>query len=96
VFLVAQGRRVGKLRMLLLEPEARGLGLGRRLVDECIAFARAAGYRRVVLWTQSNLDAARHIYAAVGFRKIAEEPNDGFARDTMSETWELTLPRVAA
>ena len=91
VFLVAEDRQTAKLRMLLVEPEARGLGLGRRLVDECIAFARASGYRRVVLWTQDNLDAARHLYARFGFRKTAQEVHRSFGKDLVAETWMLKL-----
>src|SRR5262249_13683539 len=73
VFLVAKTKRIAKLRLLLVEPEARGIGLGRRLVEECIDFARRAGYRKLALWTQSNLDAARHIYAAAGFTLAGSE-----------------------
>lgn len=91
VFLVKQSPRVAKLRLFLVEPDARGLGIGRRMVDELIAFARASGYRTVRLWTQSILLAARHIYAAAGFKLIAEEPNHAFGHDLVSETWELRL-----
>lgn len=92
VALVAKSRTVAKLRILLVEPAARGMGLGRRLVDECVRFAREAGYRKVVLWTQGELDAARHIYAAVGFRKVAETRYDDFGkRGLTAETWELKL-----
>lgn len=91
VFVVRQSATVAKLRLLILKPEARGLGLGGRLVDECIAFARAAGYRRMVLWTQSNLTAARAIYASRGFELKASEPNEAFGQKLVSETWERKL-----
>lgn len=91
VFLVRKSATVAKLRLLLLAPEARGLGLGGRLVDECIAFARGAGYRRLVLWTQSNLTAARAIYASRGFALKASEPNAAFGQQLVSETWERKL-----
>src|SRR5450755_4259776 len=93
VFLVSKTRTVAKLRLLLVEPSARGLGLGGRLVDECIAFARRAGYRRIVLWTQSELLAARHIYEQRGFRRVAEEAHRSFGRDLVAETWALRLQR---
>jgi DNA-binding MarR family transcriptional regulator/N-acetylglutamate synthase-like GNAT family acetyltransferase len=96
VFLVSKSATVAKLRLLLVEPDARGLGLGARLVDECIAFARQAGYRKIVLWTQSELLAARRIYEQRGFRRIAEEPHHSFGRDLVAETWELRLLRKAA
>jgi ribosomal protein S18 acetylase RimI-like enzyme len=91
VFLVRQSATVAKLRLLILTPEARGLGLGARLTDECIAFARAKGYNKMVLWTQSHLSAARHIYESRGFRKVKEEPNNAFGQKLTSETWELKL-----
>jgi DNA-binding MarR family transcriptional regulator/GNAT superfamily N-acetyltransferase len=91
VFLVRQSATVAKLRLLILAPQARGLGLGARLTDECIAFARAKGYRKMVLWTQSHLLAARHIYESRGFRMTKAEKNDAFGQHLTSETWELNL-----
>jgi GNAT superfamily N-acetyltransferase len=82
---------VAQLRMLLVEPEARGMGLGKRLVDECHRFARAAGYRRVRLWTNSVLDAARGIYAGAGYRLIDTEPHHSFGQASVGEVWELAL-----
>jgi len=90
-FAVEQSRSVAKLRLLLVEPKARGRGLGKRLVEECIAFARAKGYRRLVLWTQSNLAAARAIYRKTGFRKIKEEKHASFGVRLTGEYWELEL-----
>ena len=95
IFLVAEDRQTAKLRLLLVEPEARGLGLGGRLIEECVAFARAAGYRRIVLWTQDNLDAARHLYARFGFRKTAQEAHRSFGKDLVAETWTLRLVPAA-
>ena len=91
VFLVRQSRSVAKLRLLLVEPRARGRGLGRRLVEECIAFARAKGYRKVVLWTQSNLAAAREIYAKSGFQRVKQQPHREFGVRLTGEYWELKL-----
>ena len=92
VFVVAQSKSVAKLRLLLVEPSARGLGIGRRLVDECIQFARAAGYRRLTLWTQSDLGAARRIYRAAGFERVAQERHDSFGKKNLvAETWTLAL-----
>ncbi|MDE2605056.1 MAG: bifunctional helix-turn-helix transcriptional regulator/GNAT family N-acetyltransferase [Burkholderiales bacterium] len=91
VFLVRKSPTVAQLRLLILRPEARGLGLGGRLTDTCVAFARAAGYRRLVLWTQSNLIAARAIYASRGFVLKASEANEAFGQELVSETWELAL-----
>ncbi|HEX2548135.1 MAG TPA: bifunctional helix-turn-helix transcriptional regulator/GNAT family N-acetyltransferase, partial [Ramlibacter sp.] len=91
VFVVRKSKTVAKLRLLILTPEARGLGLGARLTDECIAFARERGYRRMELWTQSNLVAARAIYAARGFVLKEKKPNKAFGQKLVSEVWELRL-----
>lgn len=91
VFLVKQSPTVAKLRLLILEPEARGRGIGRRLVAACVRFARAAGYRKLVLWTQSELAAARAIYEKAGFRKVGKERHRSFGKSLTGEHWELRL-----
>jgi DNA-binding MarR family transcriptional regulator/N-acetylglutamate synthase-like GNAT family acetyltransferase len=91
VFLVAAGRRTAKLRLLLVEPQARGAGLGRELIARCVQFARASGYRRVKLWTQHSLSAARHLYIQAGFVKTSEQPHHSFGHDLVGETWELAI-----
>ncbi|HYP85709.1 bifunctional helix-turn-helix transcriptional regulator/GNAT family N-acetyltransferase [Variovorax sp.] len=91
VFLARKSATTAQLRLLLLAPNARGLGLGGRLTDECIAYARARGYRKIVLWTNSVLAAARHIYAARGFTLEKAEPYEGFGRQLVGETWSLRL-----
>ena len=91
VVLVRKTDGIGKLRLLLVEPSARGLGLGKALVADCIAFARQAGYRRVTLWTQDILLAARGIYRAAGFVRVSSEPYSECGPEMRSEEWELTL-----
>jgi len=96
VFLVARSGTVAQLRLLLVEPQARGSGLGSRLVDECVRFARQAGYRKLVLWTQSELSAARRLYQAAGFRIVGKERNHSFGKALVSETWALDLTALQA
>jgi DNA-binding MarR family transcriptional regulator/GNAT superfamily N-acetyltransferase len=85
--------KTAKLRLLFVEPCARGLGLGDALVNECVCFARSAGYRKVVLWTQSILTSAHRIYKKAGFRLIKEEPHHSFGHDLIGQEWELELTR---
>jgi DNA-binding MarR family transcriptional regulator/GNAT superfamily N-acetyltransferase len=89
--LVNDGDRVARLRVLLVEPRARGLGIGRRLAAECLQFARRAGYRKIVLSTYSVLVAARRIYEAAGFRLVAQHPERAYGKKLVQETWELPL-----
>jgi DNA-binding MarR family transcriptional regulator/GNAT superfamily N-acetyltransferase len=91
VFLVKASDEVAKLRLMLIDPAARGQGLGARLIDETIAFARRCGYRRITLWTQSNLIAARKLYQNAGFVLVGHEPHRSFGQDLVGETWELEL-----
>ena len=91
VFLVREAEEIARLRLLLVEPQVRGLGIGSRLVEECVRFARRAGYRKIMLWTNDVLYAARHIYQGVGFRIVHEEPHHSFGHDLVGQTWELKL-----
>jgi DNA-binding MarR family transcriptional regulator/GNAT superfamily N-acetyltransferase len=91
VFLVRADGETAKLRLLIVEPSARGAGIGKRLVDACTTFAKSAGYRRITLWTQSHLAAARALYEAAGYVRIAEEPHRSFGLDLVAETWVLDL-----
>jgi len=85
IFCTRKSERVAKLRMLLVEPSARGSGLGSRLIDECIGFARAVGYRKMVLWT------ARRLYKKAGFKLVKSTPNPSFGRKLVDEIWEIDL-----
>jgi DNA-binding MarR family transcriptional regulator/N-acetylglutamate synthase-like GNAT family acetyltransferase len=92
VFLVKKSKTVAKLRLLLVEPSARGLGIGKRLVDECLRFARQVGYKKMVLWTQSELPAARHIYQEAGFHLAQQKKHQSWGRDDLAaQIWELKL-----
>ncbi|HXY14145.1 MAG TPA: helix-turn-helix domain-containing GNAT family N-acetyltransferase [Terriglobales bacterium] len=95
VLVVRESDEVAKLRLLHVEREARGLGIGRRLVEECLRFARQTGYRKMMLWTQSNLYAARHIYKEAGFQVVREEHHHSFGKELTAETWEADLTATA-
>lgn len=91
VFVAKESDEVAKLRLLHVEAEARGLGIGKRLVEECIRFARQAGYQKMTLWTQSILHTARHIYKQVGFQVVRQQKHHSFGKDLTAETWEIEL-----
>lgn len=91
IFVVDAGKGVAQLRLLYVEPKARGLGIGRLLVDQVVRFARDKGYRKVRLWTQESLVAARRIYVAAGFQLTESQPHRSFGKDLVGEYWELTL-----
>ena len=91
IFCVRQDEATAQLRLLLVAPAVRGLGLGRQLVDECVSFARASGYRELVLWTNDVLTAARHVYEKAGFQLAAEEKHHSFGQDLVGQTWRLRI-----
>lgn len=92
IMLVKVSDELAKLRVMLVEPKARGRGVASALIDECIRFAREAGYRRITLWTHSNLVVARRLYERAGFRLVHSEPAaEGFGRELVDETWEMEL-----
>jgi len=91
VMLVKDSEEVARLRLLLVDPKARGLGLGQQLTDECIRFARAAGYKKMTLWTHSILTAARHVYEKAGFTLTSSEPRHTWGKDVVAEFWDLDL-----
>src|SRR5262249_33678344 len=91
VFLVRKSATVAQLRLLIVDPKARGLGIGKRLVEECIAFARRAGCRKIILWTHDILHAARAVKQRRGFRLVDEERHRSFGHDLVGQFWELKL-----
>lgn len=93
VFCVRKDDTTAQLRILLVTDAGRGRGLGRRLVSECVGFARAAGYQRMVLWTNAPLAAARHLYVEAGFRLTAADPHSSFGIDLIGQHYKLELAR---
>ena len=91
IMIVDAGEEVAQLRILLVEPKTRGSGIGKRLIDECLDFSKRAGYKKIKLWTQSNLDAARHLYEKAGFKLVEEKPHKSFGHDLVAQVWELPL-----
>ncbi len=91
VLIANAGDKVAQLRLLLVEPKTRGKGLGKRLIHECIDFARCKGYKKIKLWTQSILAEARHLYSKAGFERIEEKPHTSFGHNLIAEIWELPL-----
>jgi len=91
VLLVKESEDIARIRLLLVEPQARGLGIGVRLVDECIAFARQVGYRKVTLWTHSVLTDARRLYQRAGFKLVESKPHNSWGKEVVGETWDLEL-----
>jgi DNA-binding MarR family transcriptional regulator/GNAT superfamily N-acetyltransferase len=91
IILVEESRNIARIRMLLVEPKARGLGIGVRLVEECLGFARKARYRKVTLWTHSVLTAARNIYERAGFKLVATQKHKTWGKEVVGETWDLEL-----
>ena len=93
VYLMKEDAETARLRLLYVEQQARGLGLGKKLVSECTVFARAAGYKRIVLWTQSTLTAARKLYVGEGYELIKQDPHHSLGKDLVGETWQLVLTK---
>lgn len=91
VMIVDAGNQVAQLRLLLVEPKARGKGIGKRLIDECIDFSKRNGYQKIKLWTQNILMEARHLYSKAGFELVEEKPHTSFGHDLIAEFWELPL-----
>ncbi len=94
--LIRKTDEIAKLRMLLVDPKARGLGIGKRLVEECIRFARDRGYKTMTLWTNDILTAAIHIYKELGFKMVAEERHQSFGHEMVGQTWELDLTAASS
>ncbi len=93
VMIAHTGNKVAQLRLFLVEPKVRGKGIGKRLIDECIDFSKRSRYRKIKLWTQSTLLAARHLYSKAGFERTEQKPHTSFGHDLIAEVWELKLRR---